>query len=114
MHKPTLLFAVLMILLGVGAYFLTGRESMTAMIPAFIGVPVAVCGIAAAKARKPALIAAIVLGVLGALGPLGRIIPAAARGEFEFNTAVGVQIVFIALAIAMVVTLIAAVRKPSA
>jgi len=89
MHKPTLLFAVLMILLGVGVYFLTGRESMTAMIPAFIGV-------------------------LGALGPLGRIIPAAARGEFEFNTAVGAQLVFIALAIAMVVTLIAAVRKPSA
>ena len=52
MPSLTIVFGVLMILLGVGGYFLTGRASMTAMIPAIPGVLFVLLG---AMARNPRL-----------------------------------------------------------
>jgi ABC-type antimicrobial peptide transport system permease subunit len=103
LHKPTLIVGALMIVLGIGAYLLTGRESVTAMIPTFVGVPILLCGVLAAKAWKPALIASVVLAVLAALGPLGRVIPAAIGGELEVNAALVTQVIFVALAVSLIV-----------
>ena len=66
----TVLFGVILIGLGVIGYFVTGRQSPTALIPAFAGVVFLVLGLVGQKpgARKHAMHAAAALGVLGFLG----------------------------------------------
>ena len=72
-----------------------------------------ICGLLAAKARRPALIAALVLSILGFLGPLGRIIPTAAKGELALNPAFASQLVFMGLTGILAVVLILAIRRPT-
>ncbi len=112
-HKPTISIAIAMILLGAAVYLATGMESVTALIPSFIGVPILLCGLLAAKARTPALVAALVFNVLGFLGPLGRIIPTAAKGELSIGPAFASQLVFMALAGILAVVLVLAIRRPA-
>jgi hypothetical protein len=45
MIRTTLLFAAALIAVGVYFYLDTGRESVTALIPAFIGVALGICGL---------------------------------------------------------------------
>lgn len=99
-------FGVAMIVLGVAAYFLTGRSSVTAMIPSFFGVALVVCGAAAAKFGRPAIIAAFVLGLLGIGGPLGRVVPDAIKNGLTLNAATIVQLLFAALSAAMLVLIL--------
>ena len=56
--------------LGVGGYFFTGMASWTALIPAFVGLPLGALGLAALKPerRKFAMHAASGLALLGFLG----------------------------------------------
>lgn len=102
---------VVMIVLGVAAYFLTGRSSVTAMIPSFFGVALVVCGAAAAKFGRPAIIAAFIIGLLGIGGPLGRVVPDAIKNGLTLNAATNVQLLFAALSAVMVVVLLT--RKSS-
>lgn len=104
-------FGVVMIVLGLAAYFLTGRSSVTAMIPSFFGVALVALGAAAAKFGRPAIIAAFVLGLLGIGGPLGRVVPEAIKDGLTLNAATIVQLVFAALSALMVVLLLT--RKSS-
>ena len=69
--------------LGVASYTLTGRTSITALIPAFIGAVFVICALIARNeaARKHAMHAAVAVGLLGALGSLARGIPAALGGD---------------------------------
>ena len=95
----TFLFGLAMIALGVVAYMATNRESVTALIPAFVGLPVALCGFVARKgAGRAPIIVALVLSVVAALGPVMRVATAVSKGEFEWNAARSVQIAFVALA----------------
>ena len=50
MASVTIGLAVLLLLLGVGGYFGSGRVSKTALIPAFFGVPILALGLAALRA----------------------------------------------------------------
>ena len=72
MNQPRLTIALgaLLILLGVGFYFGTGSQSVTALIPAFLGVPIALCGLLALaeSRRRIALPVAFVFAVLGFAG----------------------------------------------
>jgi hypothetical protein len=71
MPKTTLLFGVSLVVLGLGAYLVTGRESVTALIPAFFGLPVIGLGVAALikeSLRKHAMHGAAGLALLGLLG----------------------------------------------
>jgi hypothetical protein len=70
----------LLILLGLGGYFGSGRVSKTALIPAFFGVPILALGLAALRAdwQEPALYGALGLAALGFLGS-GRGLPGLAR-----------------------------------
>jgi hypothetical protein len=71
MPKTTLLFGVSLVVLGLGAYLVTGRESVTALIPAFFGLPVVGLGVAALMReawRKHAMHGAAGLALLGLLG----------------------------------------------
>jgi hypothetical protein len=70
MTRWTLVYAGALLLLGLGAYLGTGAESVTALIPAFLGIPILICGLVALKSGKPKvpLHLALVLGLLGVAG----------------------------------------------
>ena len=72
MGRLTLGFGVLLVLIGVVTYFATGRESITAMIPAFIGLPVLLAGFLVTRpaTRSIGLYLAIALALLMAFGTL--------------------------------------------
>jgi hypothetical protein len=83
MPATTRLFGLILIVLGVASYMLTGRASITALIPAFFGAALVICAMVARNEsmRKHAMHAAVALGLLGALAALGRGIPAALAGD---------------------------------
>jgi hypothetical protein len=62
--------AVVLVALGVGLYLVSGRESVTALIPAFFGVAFGLCAALATTPtrRKHAMHAAAVLALLGVGG----------------------------------------------
>ncbi len=82
MPSTTRYFGLILIVLGVASYMLTGRTSVTALIPAIFGAVLLLCALVARKetARKHAMHAAVAVGLLGALAALGRGIPAALAG----------------------------------
>jgi uncharacterized membrane protein len=69
-------FGVLLILVGLAGYFGTGTESVTALIPAFVGLPLLLLGLLALKEslRKHAMHAAAAVGLLGFLASAGRLL----------------------------------------
>lgn len=64
-----------LVVLGVGAYVLTGADSITALLPAFLGVPIGLLGVLAGREsmHRHAIHAALVLALLGVIGTLGNI-----------------------------------------
>jgi len=70
MAKITIGLGLLLIVLGLGSYFGTGRESWTALIPALFGLPLVLLGLIALKEhlRKHAMHVAVVIGLLGFVG----------------------------------------------
>lgn len=66
----TIVGGVCLVLVGVGFYFGTGTNSVTALIPAFVGGPLLLCGLAAInpKLLKTAIHIAAVLALLAAVG----------------------------------------------
>jgi len=110
----TIIFGVIMIALGVIGYLITDRESVTALIPSVIGILIAACGaVAFKKARltKPALLVAGILCVISVVGPAMRIIPSIFRGEFTLGAATIVQLIFVALAIILAISIVGVLRK---
>lgn len=83
MPGTTRIIGLLLIVLGVASYTMTGRTSLTAMIPAFFGAVLVVCALIARNesARKHAMHAAVAVGLLGAVAALARGIPAALGGD---------------------------------
>ncbi len=74
MHKLTILFGALLILLGVGCFVATGSSAPTALIPASFGLILAVCGILAntedPKRRMLWMHIAVTVGLLGFLATI--------------------------------------------
>ena len=105
MNKFTIWIGLAMIALGVAAYVITSFASVTALIPAFFGVPITVLGAVALNPsrRRPAGIAALALGALGLLGILGRLVPTLIDGSFTLDAATIVQVLFALLALDLVV-----------
>ncbi len=109
MNMPlmTIIYAALLIILGVVGYFATGQTSVTAMIPAFFGVVVLIVGLIALKDnwRKHAMHAAAVLGLLGIVGTFSGLtkIPALiSGGDLERPQAVASQAIMALLSLAFV------------
>ncbi len=95
MARITMGLGVVLIALGLGGYFGTSRESPTALIPAALGLVLAVLGVIASieKARTPALVVATAIGLLGLIGSLMRPLMKLRSGEpVEFSTAVAIQV----------------------
>ncbi|MGI9014694.1 MAG: hypothetical protein ACR2GY_10650 [Phycisphaerales bacterium] len=108
--RTTLALGVILIILGIAAYLGTGRSSITALIPAFLGIALAGLGaLALAKpgARKHAMHAAVVVALLGLIGSLMRPMRTLFSDEsLVFNTPVimqlttaGLCLIFIALSV---------------
>jgi hypothetical protein len=70
MARTTIIFALILIALGVFGYIGTAAASVTALIPAFFGAVLGLLGWAGLyeRYRKHALHAAVVVGVVGFLG----------------------------------------------
>jgi hypothetical protein len=81
MQRLTLVIGGILVVLGVVAYVATGAASVTALIPAFVGLLLVICGVIAGrgeKARMHATHAALLIALLGAIGALMRVITVAA------------------------------------
>ncbi|MEM6453493.1 MAG: hypothetical protein AAF772_00225 [Acidobacteriota bacterium] len=103
----TLVYSSLLIALGLGSYFGLGRQSVTALIPAFFGIPVLICGLLALKEKllKHAMHAAAMFGVIGILGTFSGLIKALrmiAGATVERPTAVIVQAIMAVLSMIFV------------
>ena len=86
----------LLIVIGVAGYALTGAESVTALLPAILGLPILGLGLWGGQEsrRRTAVHAALVLALLGFLGTLVNVIELPAvltGGEVERPTAVVVS-----------------------
>jgi hypothetical protein len=83
MTATTRLFGIILIVLGLASYTLTGRTSVTALIPAIFGAVLLVLALIARNesARKHVMHAAVAIGLIGALASLGRAIPAVINGD---------------------------------
>jgi len=83
MASTTRSFGIVLILLGLASYVLTGRTSVTALIPAFFGAVFVILALVARNeaARKHAMHAAVALALIGLLATLARVVPALAGGN---------------------------------
>ncbi len=114
MAKITTIFGTILIIMGVAGYFGTGRESVTALIPAFFGLPLILLGVLACKKpnlRKHVMHVAVLLGLLAIGGTFKGMLSLPTlltnSAELERPTAVGVQsamcimsLIYVALCIA--------------
>jgi hypothetical protein len=97
MARLTILLGIALILLGLGGYFGTGRESFTALIPVLFGLPLLILGLLALRhaASKVAMHIAVVIAVLGFAGTVRGLLKLPALlsrpEELERPAAVGVQ-----------------------
>ncbi len=74
MARTTIIVSILLIAMGLGAYFGTGMVSLTAMIPAFVGLPLLVLGLLARNpaCRMHAMHVAVMISLIGFLAGAGR------------------------------------------
>jgi hypothetical protein len=70
MQRLTIIFGIALILLGAGGYISSGRASVTALIPAFFGLPLLLCGFLSIKESRRMMVMhiAILIGLFGAIG----------------------------------------------
>ncbi len=92
MKNLTFVSAALLIALGGLGYFGweaigASKQSITAAIPAFVGILMLVGALIALKSVKVGMHIAVVFAFLGALAGTGRLIPVAAKGELDFSAA---------------------------
>lgn len=100
--RLTIIYGILLILLGAVGYTASGAASITALIPALFGVPVLAAGLLALNEawRKHAMHAAAALALLGVLGTVRALtkLPALlSGGEVARPGAVVAQLVMLAL-----------------
>jgi len=111
MAKITVVFGAVLIVVGLAGYFLTGRQSVTALIPAFIGLPILVLGGAGVRTAQGTLlcmIAAIVtlLGLGGCVPGLIKLVTLLTGGEVARPAAVYLQSIMAILSLVYLATYI--------
>lgn len=104
MSKAAIGFGIVLIGLGLGGYFGTGRTSVTALIPAFFGLLLVILGWVATrgseKVRMHTMHVAAMLGLLGFVAPAVQALPKLGKllaGEAERPAAVVLQLVMAAV-----------------
>lgn len=82
----TVRVGAILVVLGVASYVVTGAGSVTALIPAAIGIALGACGAVANRSRRPrsvalqVAIAIAVLGLAATIPALGRLVAMLASG----------------------------------
>lgn len=113
MPKQTLVFAVLLIALGVGAFVFSGTR--TALMPAYPGLLLAILGglaIAFDSARRHFMHVAAVVALLGTLAPAAALLMRAAQmSPLALSVNLGMLVLCAALLVLMVRSFIAARRS---
>jgi len=108
MPKVTQAFAVALIILGIGGYVVTNAVSITALIPAFFGLPVLAFGVLAARpqARRGLwmhlAVGVMFLGLLGTARAMPTAVSLLSGGAVERPAAVIAQVIMAALCLAYV------------
>ena len=105
MPRIIFIFAVIFVLLGIGAYLVTGAQSWTALIPTIFGLLLALAGGFSLKSLKHGGHVAALLGVVGFLGTAKSLIkvPALFTGtHVERPAAVATQAVMAVLCIVFI------------
>ena len=76
MANTTIVLGIILIILGLISFFITGMQSVTALIPTFFGLLILALGFLARKesARKMAIHIAMGLGLLGLIGTFSGLI----------------------------------------
>lgn len=107
MPSTSIALGALLIVIGVAGYaygFIEGKASITALIPAFVGIVLVILG-AASRAkenlRKHLMHAAVVVALLGFVASAGRLI--SRIGELTFSVAVLSQILMAAICLIFVI-----------
>lgn len=98
MSRLTLGFGAVLVLIGVVTYFATGGASITALIPAFIGVPILLAGFLITRpgTRSFGLYLAIALALLMALGTL-RGVAGLFEGDLSSSTLINVVLLLMSV-----------------
>src|SRR5690348_4350051 len=80
--KISIIFGILLCVLGVGAFVGTGSHAPTALIPAYFGAPILLCGFIATKPslRMHAMHGAVLVALIGTVGAAVRIIQGLVNG----------------------------------
>lgn len=116
MPKTTLIFAALLIALGIGAFAVS--SSRTALLPAYVGIALgALAGLSLAfgRARKHLMHVAAVVALLGSLAPAAALLIRAARmSPLALSVNLGMLALCAALLVLMVRAFIAARRAGQA
>ncbi|MEL6820276.1 MAG: hypothetical protein AAFP70_00845 [Calditrichota bacterium] len=114
MDKTTIRFGISLIVIGAAAYFGTGMQSITALIPSFFGIALAGLGYLASSKEnlyKHAMHGAAVVGLLGFLGSVGgvpKVFTLLGGGDVARPQAVIVQAI---MAVVMLVFLVLCVQS---
>ena len=108
--KAGVVTGVVLIGLGLVGYVGSGMQSVTALIPAFFGIPILLASLLATKKLKLGMHIAATFGLLGAIAPLGRIIPKTMKGEFELTLASSSMILMALTCLVFVVVCIKSFR----
>ena len=76
MTQTTIGLGIILIVLGLVGFFVTGMQSVTALIPTFFGIVFLILGLIARKesARKMAMHIAMVIALLGIIGTFSGLI----------------------------------------
>ena len=115
MPKTTLVFAALLIALGVGAFSMS--SSRTALLPAYVGAALALLAglsLAFERARKHLMHVAAIVALLGALAPAAALaIRAAAMSPLALGVNVGMLLLSCTVLALMVRSFLAARRTGS-
>jgi hypothetical protein len=99
-------FGLALIALGAGAYLGSGRSSLTALIPAFFGAAILLCGVIALKRAwaRPAMMLAALISAAGLAGALSRIVPGLIKGQpLTLDLKTGSQLAMAALTTLLVI-----------
>ena len=96
MASTTITFGIILTLLGLAGYFLTGTSSVTALIPAIFGLLLLVLGVVARSdaLRKQAMHAAATVALVGCFGALFSLLrtPAAPRSAMAVVSQAGMVV----------------------
>jgi len=105
MAKISIIIGVLLIILGLYGYFGLNSESVTALIPAFVGLPLLILGWFALneKYRKTSMHIAAAIALLGFIGSAMRAVPALFKNEIANQEAFTVQMLMAVLCLIFVV-----------